>query len=109
MAEIGRVRIRLPSSIQPGEVVRVRTLVIHPMEITERDKEAKVITKNYNFIHTMIVAFNGKEVLRAETTQSVSENPSFTFPLKADRPGKLTITFLDTTGKKYEGAEEIKF
>lgn len=109
MAEIGRVRIRVPSSIQPGEVVRVRTLVMHPMEIIERDKEGKILAKNYNFIHTMIVSFNGKEILRAETSQSLSENPSFTFPLKADRPGKLTVAFLDTAGQKYEQTEEIKF
>ena len=33
MADIGRVRIRLPASIKQGEVVKVRVLVIHPMEI----------------------------------------------------------------------------
>jgi thiosulfate oxidation carrier complex protein SoxZ len=109
MAEIGRVRIRLPSTIQPGEVVRVRSLIIHPMEVVQRDKDGKVVVKNYNFIHTMIVTFNGKEILRGETTQSISENPNFTFALKVSQPGKLTISFLDTTGKKYEGAEEIKF
>lgn len=109
MAEIGRVRIRLPSGSQPGEVMRVRSLVIHPMEIIERDKEGKAIPKNYNFIHTMIVTFNGKEILRAETTQSISQNPIFTFPLKVNQPGKLMVAFLDTAGKRYEGTEEIRF
>jgi len=37
MSDIGKVRIRVPSSIKPGDVVRVRTLVIHPMERIERD------------------------------------------------------------------------
>ena len=109
MAEVGRVSIRLPSGIKQGDVIRVRTLVIHPMELVQRDKQGKIIPKNYNFIHTMTVDYNGKGVLRAETTQAVSQNPLFTFPLKVDRPGKLTVTFADTMGKSYEGSSEIKF
>jgi len=109
MAEIGRVSIRLPSSIKQGDVIRVRTLVIHPMELVQRDKSNKIIPKNYHFIHTMTVAFNGKEVMRTELTQAVSQNPSFTFPLKVDRPGRLTVGFADTMGKNYEGAVEVKF
>lgn len=109
MAEIGRVSIRLPTSISPGEVVRVRTLVIHPMEIVQRDKQGKIIPRNYDFLHTMTVSFNGKEVMRTEMTQAVSQNPSFNFPLKVDRAGKLTVAFSDTNGKVYEGHAEVKF
>ena len=109
MAEVGRVGIRLPLTIKQGDVIRVRTLVIHPMELVQRDKQGKIVPKNYNFIHTMTVNYNVKEVLRAETTQAVSQNPLFTFPLKAERPGKLTVAFADTTGKSYEGSAEIKF
>jgi sulfur-oxidizing protein SoxZ len=109
MAEVGRVSIRLPSTIKQGDVIRVRTLVIHPMELVQRDKQGKIVPKNYHFIHTMTVNYGGKEVLRAETTQAVSQNPLFTFPLKAERPGQLTVTFADTTGKSYEGSAEIKF
>ena len=79
------------------------------MEIVQRDKQGQLIKKNYNFIHTMTVIYDGKEVMRAETTQAVSQNPIFTFPLKVERPGKLTVTFSDTTGKTYEGDAEIKF
>jgi len=108
MAEVGRVSIRLPSSIKPGDIIRVRTLVIHPMELVQRDSQGKIIAKNYNFIHTMTVSFNGKETMRTEMTQAVSQNPSFTFPVKVDRPGKLVVTFSDTTGKEYAGQAEIK-
>jgi len=109
MADVGRVSIRLPSAIKQGDVIRVRALVIHPMELVRRDKQGKIVPKNYNFIHTMTVSYNDKEVLRAETTQAVSQNPLFTFPLKAERPGKLTVTFSDTMGKSYEASAEIKF
>jgi hypothetical protein len=79
------------------------------MELVQRDKHGDLIKKSYNFIHTMLVRYDGKEVMRAETTQAVSQNPIFTFPLKVDRPGKLAVTFADTTGRTYEGNTEVKF
>lgn len=103
MAEIGRVSIRLPSTIHPGDVIRMRALVIHPMEIVQRDQQGKIVPKNYHFIHTMTVTFNDREVMRAEMTQAISQNPSFTFPLKVERPGRLIVAFSDTTGKIYQG------
>jgi len=99
----------LPSSIKQGEVIRVRTLVIHPMEIVQRDKANKIVLKNYHFIHTMTVAYNGKEVMRTELTQGVSQNPSITFPLKVDKPGKLTVSYADTNGKMFETTIDVKF
>jgi hypothetical protein len=55
------------------------------------------------------VAFDGKEIMRTELTQGISQNPSFTFPFKVERPGKLTVTFADTTGKEYTGQAELRF
>ena len=108
MAEIGRVRIRLPSSIKPGDVVKVRVLVIHPMEIVQR-KDGKPVDKNYQFINRVVVTYLDKEIAQFETTQSVSENPFFAFAFKATEPGVLRVTFLDTHGGKYEGTADIKF
>ncbi|HET8577664.1 MAG TPA: thiosulfate oxidation carrier complex protein SoxZ [Methylomirabilota bacterium] len=108
MAEIGRVRIRIPSSIKAGDVVRVRVLVIHPMEIVQR-KDGKPVDKNYHFINRVVVTYVGKEIAQFETSQSISENPFFSFAFKATEPGQLKITFVDTHGGKYEGTAEIKF
>ena len=109
MPDIGLVKIRVPQAVTRGQVVKIRCLVIHPMEVVRRDPAGKVIDQNYNFIHTAIATYNGKEIFRGETTQSISENPSFSFPLKAIAPGNLKVTFQDTAGKKYEGTAEIKF
>jgi|SRR5436190_12509304 len=109
MSDIGKVRVRVPSAIKPGDVVRVRALVIHPMERVERDKQDKIIQKKYNYINKVVVTYLGKTVVAFDTTQSVSENPSFAFALKATDPGQLKVTFLDTTGAKHEGTADIKF
>jgi thiosulfate oxidation carrier complex protein SoxZ len=108
MAEIGKVRIRVPSSVKAGDVVRVRSLVIHPMERIERDKEGKVVQKNYHYITKVVVTYLGKPIVSFDTTQSVSENPFFAFTFKATDPGPLKVTFMDTHGGKYEGTADIK-
>jgi sulfur-oxidizing protein SoxZ len=108
MADIGRVRIRIPSSIKPGEVIKVRVLVIHPMEIVER-KDGKPVDKNYHFINRVLVTYLGREIAQFETSQSISENPFFTFAVRATEPGQLKVTFLDTRSGKYEGTADIKF
>ncbi|OGL15653.1 MAG: thiosulfate oxidation carrier complex protein SoxZ [Candidatus Rokubacteria bacterium RIFCSPLOWO2_12_FULL_71_22] len=109
MADIGKVRIRVPSSIKAGDVVQVRTLVIHPMERIERDKQGKIIQRNYNYINKVVVTYLGKTVATFDTTQSVSENPFFSFTFRATDPGQLRIQFFDTTGGRYEGTTEIRF
>ena len=109
MSDIGKVRLRIPSSIKPGDVVRVRSLVIHPMERIERDKQGRVVDKKYHYINRVVVTYLGKTVLALDTTQSVSENPFFTFALKVTDPGRLVVTFLDTHGGRYEGAADIRF
>jgi thiosulfate oxidation carrier complex protein SoxZ len=109
MAEIGKVRIRVPSSIKPGDVVRARSLVIHPMERVERGTDGKIIQKNYHYINKVVVTYLGKTVVSFDTTQSVSENPFFAFTFRATDPGQLKVTFMDTHGGKYEGTADIKF
>ena len=79
------------------------------MEALSFDKERKPVPKNYQFVYKIVVTYNGKEILQAETTQAVSQNPFIAFPLKVTEPGKLVITFTDTHGKTYEGSAEIKF
>jgi sulfur-oxidizing protein SoxZ len=109
MSDIGKVRLRLPASIKAGDVVRVRCLVIHPMERIERDKQGKIIERKYNYIDKVTVTYLGKTVATFDTTQSVSENPFFAFSVKATDPGKLTVTFHDTLGDKHEGSADIAF
>src|SRR5207249_3519322 len=109
MSDLGKVRIRIPSRIVPGDVVQVRTLVIHPMERIERDAQGKIIPKTYNYIHRVVVTYLGKTIVTFDTTQSVSENPFFSFALRAADPGPLKVEFLDTTGGRYEGTVQIKF
>lgn len=89
---IGKVRLRVPSSIKAGDVVRVRALVIHPMERVERDKQGKIVQKNYHYISKVVVTRLGRTVVSFDTTQSVSESPFFAFTFRAtDRAGSRDV------------------
>lgn len=109
MSEIGKVRIRVPSTIKAGDIVRVRTLVIHPMERIERDQHGRIVQRRYNYITRIVVTYLGKTVVAFDTTQSLSENPSFVFTFRATDPGQLKVAFEDTTGGTYEGTADIRF
>jgi sulfur-oxidizing protein SoxZ len=91
-----------------GDIIKVRVLVTHPMEIVQR-KDGKPVDKNYHFINRVIVSYLEREIAQFEITQSVSENPFFAFAVRATEPGPLRVTFVDTHGGKYEGTAEIKF
>lgn len=108
-SDIGRIRLRIPSSIKPGDVAKVRVLVIHPMERIERDRQGKIVDRNYKYIDKVVVTYLGKPVASFDTTQNVSENPFFAFAFRVTDPGQLKVTFTDTTGGKYEGTADIKF
>jgi len=95
--------------VKAGDVVRVRCLVIHPMDRIERDAQGRVLDKKYNYITHVTATYLGKPVVAFDLTQSVSENPAFSFALKATAPGTVRVTFVDTQGGKYEGAADIVF
>jgi sulfur-oxidizing protein SoxZ len=105
---VGQVRIRVPDKAKAGDVVTVRVLVTHPMEIMQY-QGGKPVVKKYNFIHKVEATYNGKPVFEAETTQAVSQNPLFVFPVKVAEPGVVKVTFHDTEGKTFTGQAEIKF
>lgn len=105
---LGQVRIRVPDKAKAGDVITVRVLITHPMEIMQI-QGGKPVVKNYNFIHRVEATYNGKTVFEAETTQAVSQNPLFVFPMKVSVPGVVKVTFHDTEGKTFTGQAEIKF
>lgn len=105
---VGQVRMRVPEKSKAGDVVTVRVLVTHPMQVMEF-QAGKPVVKNYVFINHVEGTYNGKKVFEAETTQAVSQNPLFVFTVKVNEPGVVKVTFRDTEGKTFSGEAAIKF
>jgi sulfur oxidation protein SoxZ len=71
-------------------------------------KDGKPVDKNYRFINRVVVTYLDREIAQFDITQSISENPFFSFAFKATEPGVLRVTFLDTRGGKFEGTADVK-
>ncbi len=90
-------RIQIPSNVKRGEVIQVRFLIQHDMETGYRfDDRGTPIPRNV--IHTITCTYNGKEVLRAQTSSGIAANPYLQFPLVATESGELVLSWVDDQG-----------
>jgi sulfur-oxidizing protein SoxZ len=108
MKETGKGKIVLPARITKGEVIRVQTIVQHPMDTGFfRNANADIIPAY--FIQEVIVEYAGAQVARFEWTSGISRDPMVVFTLKADQEGPLTMTYKDNRGAVYQTSAEIRF
>lgn len=106
MANYGYTRLRAPSKAQKGEVINVKTMIIHPMEGIER-RSGSVLEKNYHMVYKVTGFFNDKKVVDIMPTQSISTNPFFSFPLKVTESGEIKVVVKDTFGKEVVKSKKI--
>ncbi|MFM9966803.1 MAG: thiosulfate oxidation carrier complex protein SoxZ [Burkholderiales bacterium] len=96
-------RIQVPQNAKRGEVIQVRFLIQHDMETGYRfDDRGTAIPRNV--IHTITCTYNGREVLRCQTSSGIAANPYLQFPLRVDESGELVLTWVDDLGVR--GAEK---
>lgn len=105
---VGQVRMRVPEKAKAGDVVTVRVLITHPMQIMEF-QAGQPVNRNYIYINHVEATYNGKKVFEAETSQAISQNPLFVFSVKVNEPGIVKVNFRDTDGKTFSGEAAIKF
>lgn len=106
MAEIGKIRIKLPQSIKKGDVIPVKALITHPMETgLRKDKDGKPIPAYY--INDVKVYYGDDMVTSMDWTIAVSADPFMTFYIKADKKAPLKIIWRDNKGGVYEDTIQI--
>lgn len=93
MADPMRIRAALA-----GEEITVRVLMSHPMEAGTR-KDASGATVPAHFIKDVEATSNGKTVLKAMFSGSVSQNPFLSFKFKGAAKGdKVAVKWVDNKG-----------
>ncbi|MEP6572009.1 MAG: thiosulfate oxidation carrier complex protein SoxZ [Gemmatimonadota bacterium] len=108
MTEIGKARIVVPAHISRGDVVRIQSIVQHPMDTGFfRDANASIIPPY--FIQEVTISFGGAEIARFEWTSGISRDPVVTFMLRADTEGPLTMVWKDNKGGVYQSSVDIAF
>ena len=85
-------RVHMPKQAQKGDVVRIRTKVLHPMETGWRkDHHGHEVPRNR--IHTFVCTFEGQEVFSADLHSGVAKDPYLSFFFKAETSGTLNFVW----------------
>ncbi len=95
MADPMRIRAALA-----GDETTVRVLMSHPMEPGTRKDAAGALIPAH-FIKDLEATHNGKTVLKAQFSGSVSQNPFLSFKFKGGAKGdKVSVSWVDNKGEK---------
>ncbi len=109
MADIGSPKVRVPGKpFKKGELALVKTLIKHPMESGLRKDKATGNTIPAHFIQDVTVEYGGASVLTAKWSGSISKNPFFSFYVKADKTGPVTVTWKDNQGQEWKDSGDLK-
>ena len=94
---MGNARLLLPASMAPGEVVKARLLVEHPMHTGYlQDLQGRLIPRNV--ILRLTCDYGGREVFRVEPSSGIAGNPLFEFFFRVQAPGELLVRWVDDQG-----------
>jgi sulfur-oxidizing protein SoxZ len=105
---IGEARIRLPDRITRGEVIRVSSIISHPMDTGFfRTADGQPIPAY--FIKDVVITYGDQQVARFEWTSGISRDPVVSFSLKADEEAPLTMVWTDSKGGVYRRSVDIVF
>lgn len=106
--KLGNIRFRvtdaeLPSS--PSKHVQLR--ISHPNNTGMQRDQLSTLFIPQHYVENVLVTFNDQLVLEAETTFSISENPSFRFTFNQNESGELKAIARDTKGNEFAATEQI--
>lgn len=100
-------RVRVPKTAKAGEVITIKTLINHKMELGQRkDKDGTTIPRE--IINKFTCEFNGKPVFACDMQPAISANPYFEFNAKLTESGTFKFTWVDDNGSVYATEEKIE-
>ena len=100
-------RIKVPKTAKKGDIIKIKTLVLHKMETgLRKDRKTKKLVPRM-IINKFVATFNGKEVFSANMSPAISANPYFAFHTKATESGTFEFTWTDDKGKTVTASRKI--
>ena len=99
MAKV-KPKVRVPKSAQVGDVVKIKTLISHPMESgIRKDKKGNLIPRD--IIQTFEAQFEGDPFFSVDMHPAISADPYFAFYFKVPGPGEFTFIWRDEKGQNW--------
>jgi sulfur-oxidizing protein SoxZ len=91
-----------------GDELTVKMMLPHPMETgTRKDEQDNVIPAHY--IETVSCTLNGRPVLNADFSGSVSTDPILTFYVNGVKAGdEVTVAWTDNKGESMTRTDTLK-
>lgn len=99
-------RIVMPGSARKGEIIEIKTLILHPM-ITGHTA-AGANTAKRDIVHTFTAIYAGEEVFRADLHPGIAANPLIVFTTRAVVSGELTFTWATDAGELIAETRKIE-
>lgn len=108
MLKIGRRAVRLPRhEYAKDDVIEVKTRIIHPNHNGRHKYEDKGYIARH-FIDQIEVYYGDRRIISVQASAGLSQNPYFTFALKATHSAPLRVVWKDTRGEEYTEAVDIR-
>jgi len=100
-------RVRLPAKAKKGEIIEIKTLITHDMEMgTRKDADGKTIPRK--IIKEFVCTFNGKEVFKSDWQPGVSANPYMAFFAKVTESGTFEFAWTEDDGAVFKASSKIE-
>lgn len=99
-------RIEMPSTARKGDIIEIKTLILHPM-ITGHTA-AGANTAKRDIVHTFTASYAGEEIFRADLFPGIAANPLIVFTTRATVGGELTFSWATDTGELISETRKIE-
>ena len=96
-----RPKVRVPKKAKIGEVIKIKTLISHPMEsgVRKDKKTGKLIPRD--IINSFVATFNGKTFFETKMHPAISADPYFAFYFKVPGSGTFRFQWTDDHGESW--------
>ena len=107
-------RLRISRRIKKNQVFKVKVKFDHPSftGLAMADDQTEPVfnrARPVTFIRNMLVYYGDELVSRLGLSSGISDDPLFTFKLKATKEAPVKVVFIDNFGKRWEASKKIKF
>ena len=113
MAQLGRMKFSLnretdeEGKLENERPTLAQLMIRHPNRSGLQMDQVTRLYAPAHFVTRVKVRFEGQEILDAETSFAVSENPSFRFYLAPQYDGELTAEVTDTEGRQFTETYQV--
>lgn len=102
-----KFKTRLKAKMKDGKV-NVKAIVSHPMETGRRKDKKTGEAIPAHFIKEVVVNANGKALLTADWSSTVSKNPYLSFNYTGKSGDEITLNWKDNKGNTGEAKKTVK-